>query len=142
MFEAITLLGDYAGKPTPVVTWFVNGKEVAGQLEETGRTIVVNKLTVPQLRREHLNTTYKCRASNTNLMAPLEKTILLDVHCKFFLLLLFILLNPSTTLFPSALSRPSRVPLFYSPNSLTRRLYFGISHHIGNKVAFEKFCSF
>ena len=73
----------FLGKPTPVVTWLVNGKETAGRLEETGLTIVVNKLTVPQLKREHLNTTYKCRASNTNLMPPLEKSVLLNVYCEY-----------------------------------------------------------
>ncbi|XP_012276028.1 hemicentin-2 [Orussus abietinus] len=69
------------GKPTPVVTWFVNGKETDG-ISKIEQNIVVNKLTVPQLRREHLNTTYKCRATNTNLIAPLEKTVILDVHLK------------------------------------------------------------
>ncbi|XP_031825598.2 sidestep III isoform X2 [Nomia melanderi] len=70
------------GKPTPVVTWMVNEKEVDSRLEETGRNIVVSKLRIPQLRREHRNTTYKCRASNTNLIPPLEKTVLLDVYLK------------------------------------------------------------
>lgn len=58
----------------------VNEKEVDSRLEETGRNIVVSKLRIPQLRREHRNTTYKCRASNTNLIPPLEKTVLLDVY--------------------------------------------------------------
>lgn len=68
------------GKPTPVVSWMVNGKEVDGRLEEFGQNIVVSKLTVPQLRREHRNTTYKCQASNTHLIPPLEKTVVLDVY--------------------------------------------------------------
>ncbi|TGZ45921.1 Turtle-like protein A [Temnothorax longispinosus] len=67
------------GKPTPVVSWLVNGKEVDGRLEEFGQNIVVSKLTVPQLRREHRNTTYKCQAANTHLIPPLEKTVILDV---------------------------------------------------------------
>ncbi|XP_076284192.1 sidestep III isoform X2 [Lasioglossum baleicum] len=70
------------GKPTPVVSWLVNEKEVDGRLKETGQNIVVSKLRIPQLRREHRNTTYKCRASNTNHIPPLEKTILLDVYLK------------------------------------------------------------
>lgn len=77
------------GKPTPVVSWLVNGKEVDGRLEEFGQNIVVSKLTVPQLRREHRNTTYKCRATNTHLIPPLEKTVILDVYreCIFGVLL-------------------------------------------------------
>ncbi|KAK2585637.1 hypothetical protein KPH14_010261 [Odynerus spinipes] len=70
------------GKPTPVVSWLANEKEVDGRLEEIGRNIVVNKLTVPQLRREHRNTMYKCRAANTNLIPPLEKSVLLDIYLK------------------------------------------------------------
>ncbi|XP_029173199.1 nephrin-like isoform X1 [Nylanderia fulva] len=71
------------GKPTPVVSWLVDGKEVNGRLEEfENQNIVVSKLTVPQLRREHRNTTYKCRASNTHLIPPLEKTVILDVYLK------------------------------------------------------------
>lgn len=58
----------------------MNGKEVDGKLEEFGQNIVVSKLTVPQLRREHRNTTYKCRAANTHLIPPLEKTVILDVY--------------------------------------------------------------
>lgn len=69
-----------AGKPTPVVSWLVNEKEIDSRLEEIGRNIVVSKLRIPQLRREHRNTTYKCRAANTNLIPPLEKTVLLDVY--------------------------------------------------------------
>ncbi|XP_066591328.1 protein turtle homolog A-like [Prorops nasuta] len=70
------------GKPTPKVNWFANGKEVDGRLEEIGRTVVVSKLTVPRLKREHLNTTYKCRASNTDLISPLERSVVLDVYLK------------------------------------------------------------
>ncbi|KAG6801022.1 hemicentin-2 [Apis mellifera caucasica] len=70
------------GKPTPVVSWLVNEKEVDSKLEEIGKNLVVSKLTIPQLRREHRNTTYKCRAWSTNLIPPLEKSILLDVYLK------------------------------------------------------------
>ncbi|XP_014604552.1 PREDICTED: nephrin-like [Polistes canadensis] len=70
------------GKPTPVVNWLVNEKEIDGRLEEIEQNIVVSKLTVPQLRREHRNTVYKCRAANTNLIPPLEKSVLLDIYLK------------------------------------------------------------
>ncbi|CAD1469492.1 unnamed protein product [Heterotrigona itama] len=70
------------GKPTPLVTWLVNEKKVDSKLEEIGKNLVVSKLTVPQLRREHRNTTYKCQAWSTNLIPPLEKTILLDIYLK------------------------------------------------------------
>ncbi|KAF3429254.1 hypothetical protein E2986_00747 [Frieseomelitta varia] len=69
------------GKPTPVVSWFVNEKEVDSK-KEIGKNLVVSNLSVPQLRREHRNTKYTCRAWSTNLIPPLEKTILLDVYLK------------------------------------------------------------
>lgn len=72
------------GKPTPVVSWLVNEKEVESRLEEIEQNIVVSKLRIPQLRREHRNTTYKCRASNTNLIPALEKTVLLDVYRTYY----------------------------------------------------------
>lgn len=68
-----------------MVSWLVNEREMDSRLEEIGRNIVVSKLMIPQLRREHRNTTYKCRASNTNLIPPLEKTVLLDVYCTSFI---------------------------------------------------------
>ncbi|XP_058808984.1 hemicentin-2-like [Phymastichus coffea] len=71
------------GKPAPQLGWLANDKEVAASLsEEPANNIVVGKLLVHQLRRDHLNTTYKCRASNTNLVPPLEKSVLLDVYLK------------------------------------------------------------
>jgi len=69
------------GKPTPAVSWLVNGRETEGRLvENVGQNVVVSKLTVPQLRREHRNATYKCRAANTHLIPPLEKTVILDIY--------------------------------------------------------------
>lgn len=63
------------------MSWLVNGKEVDGRLvENIEQNVVVSKLTVPQLRREHRNATYKCRAANTHLIPPLEKTVILDVY--------------------------------------------------------------
>jgi len=63
------------------VSWLVNGREMEGKLvENVGQNVVVSKLTVPQLRREHRNATYKCRAANTHLIPPLEKTVILDVY--------------------------------------------------------------
>ncbi|KAK0081702.1 hypothetical protein PV325_011682 [Microctonus aethiopoides] len=70
------------GKPPPIITWFVNGVEVNGRIKENNQNIIVSVLTVPQLRREHLNTTYKCRATNTKLVPPLEKSVVLEVYLK------------------------------------------------------------
>ncbi|XP_066996911.2 uncharacterized protein [Anabrus simplex] len=43
---------------------------------------MINRLEVPSVRRQHLNTTYKCQASNTKLMLPQEKTVRLELYLK------------------------------------------------------------
>ncbi|XP_014228892.1 hemicentin-2-like [Trichogramma pretiosum] len=74
------------GKPRPQVRWYGNGKELNGSLDTTaaGSNIVVNRMQVSHLRREHLNATYSCQASNANvnLMLPLEQSVRLDVYLK------------------------------------------------------------
>ncbi|XP_074104616.1 sidestep III isoform X1 [Cotesia typhae] len=70
------------GKPPPVITWFANGKETDGHVDTNGQNVIFSTLIVPKLTREHLNTTYKCRATSTKLVPPLEKTVLLDVYLK------------------------------------------------------------
>ncbi|KAJ9592081.1 hypothetical protein L9F63_001390, partial [Diploptera punctata] len=70
------------GKPTPTVSWFVNDKLVDGLLETTSHHVVVNRLEVSHVTRDHLNTTYKCQASNTKLMLPAEKTVRLELYLK------------------------------------------------------------
>jgi hypothetical protein len=62
----------------------VNDKLVDGLLETTSHHIVVvNRLEVLHVTREHLNTTYKCQASNTKLMLPAEKTVRLELYRKY-----------------------------------------------------------
>lgn len=73
----------FPGKPTPTVSWFVNDKLVDGLLETTSHHVVVNRLEVSRVTREHLNTTYKCQASNTKLMLPSEKTVRLELYREY-----------------------------------------------------------
>lgn len=87
------------GKPTPNITWYLNGNEIDDQPEETGENIMVSKLAVSELRREHLNTTFKCRAGNTELIPPLEKTILLDIYCKLVKFVTYLLRVPGRVIF-------------------------------------------
>ncbi|XP_024081839.1 hemicentin-1-like [Cimex lectularius] len=70
------------GEPRPTVSWFVNEKLVEASDYTEGNNLVINKLTVPSLKRHHLNTTYKCQASNTKLMTPTEKTVRLEMFLK------------------------------------------------------------
>jgi hypothetical protein len=52
-------------------------------LEPTSNHVVTNRLEVPRVTREHLNTTYKCQASNTKLKTPIEKTVRLELHREY-----------------------------------------------------------
>ncbi|XP_057664801.1 hemicentin-1-like isoform X2 [Diorhabda carinulata] len=67
------------GRPTPTVSWFMNERLIEGHVEEIGNHMMVNKLKISGVTRDHLNSTYKCQASNTKLMMPSEKTVRLEL---------------------------------------------------------------
>ncbi|XP_059053190.1 hemicentin-1-like [Achroia grisella] len=71
------------GRPTPTVIWLIDGNPALQYVnEKTDTHVVVNKLELPHVRRDHLNTTFKCRASNTNLVSPQDKTVRLEMNLK------------------------------------------------------------
>lgn len=74
------------GKPLPTVSWFVNERLVDGRVYTTDHRVTVNKLEIPRMLRAHLNSTYKCQASNTNLVLPTQKTVRLELirECSLF----------------------------------------------------------
>jgi len=55
-------------------------------VEQVKPNVLVNKLEVKGLSRDRLNSTFKCQASNTKLMMPLEKTVRLELLCKLSLI--------------------------------------------------------
>lgn len=61
----------------------MNERMVEGQLEAIGNHVMVNKLEVLSVTRDQLNSTYKCQASNTKLRMPSERTVRLELLCKF-----------------------------------------------------------
>uniref|UniRef100_A0A6P7GYZ3 Uncharacterized protein LOC114342405 n=1 Tax=Diabrotica virgifera virgifera TaxID=50390 RepID=A0A6P7GYZ3_DIAVI len=71
------------GRPTPTVSWFMNERLIEGHVEEIGNHMMVNKLKIAGVTRDHLNSSYKCQASNTKLMMPSEKTVRLELLCKY-----------------------------------------------------------
>lgn len=72
-----------SGRPEPKLIWFINDKPSENEGSSTESHVVVNRLEVPNLTREHLNSTYKCQASNTKLINPQEKTARLELNRKF-----------------------------------------------------------
>ncbi|KAJ2938742.1 hypothetical protein O0L34_g3355 [Tuta absoluta] len=71
------------GRPAPTVMWLIDGTPAPQYIgEKTDTHVVVNRLELPRVRRTHLNTTFKCRASNTNLVSPQEKTVRLEMNLR------------------------------------------------------------
>ncbi|KAF7990771.1 hypothetical protein HCN44_000576 [Aphidius gifuensis] len=70
------------GKPSPVIKWFINGTETIGNIVQIGENTVVSKIGVSLLQRENFNITYKCRAFNTDLVKPLEKSVTINMYLK------------------------------------------------------------
>ncbi|XP_048486123.1 hemicentin-2 [Plutella xylostella] len=69
------------GRPEPVVTWHINNAPAPQYIGvKTDTHVVVNRLEVAAVKREDLNTTFKCRAANTNLVPPQEKTVRLEMN--------------------------------------------------------------
>ncbi|XP_034660145.1 uncharacterized protein LOC117896173 [Drosophila subobscura] len=71
------------GRPEPTVTW-LNGTRTleAGSGVSMGRHVTVNRLEVHQISRSALNNTYRCQASNTKLVAPVERSIRIEMLLK------------------------------------------------------------
>ncbi|KAH8276880.1 hypothetical protein KR026_002075 [Drosophila bipectinata] len=71
------------GRPEPTVTW-LNGTRTleAGSGVSMGRHVTVNRLEVAQISRNALNNTYRCQASNTKLVAPVERSIRIEMLLK------------------------------------------------------------
>ncbi|XP_026315160.1 neural cell adhesion molecule 1-like [Hyposmocoma kahamanoa] len=84
------------GRPAPTVMWLIDNSPAPQYIgEKTDTHVVVNRLELSHIRRNHLNTTFKCRASNTNLVSPQEKTVRLEMNLKPTLVQI---LNKPTTL--------------------------------------------
>ncbi|XP_054082024.1 uncharacterized protein LOC105220719 isoform X1 [Zeugodacus cucurbitae] len=68
------------GRPEPVVNW-INGTRLleSGNGVSMGRHVTVNRLEVPNISRSALNNTYRCQASNTKLVPPVERSIRIEM---------------------------------------------------------------
>ncbi|KAI5643163.1 immunoglobulin domain-containing protein [Phthorimaea operculella] len=69
------------GRPEPVVTWQIDGSPAPQYIGvKTDTHVMVNRLELQHLKREDLNTTFKCRAANTHLVPPQEKSVRLEMN--------------------------------------------------------------
>ncbi|XP_050354112.1 neural cell adhesion molecule 1-like [Nymphalis io] len=69
------------GRPEPIVTWLIDGTPAPQYIgEKTDNHVVVNRLELQHVKREDLNKTFKCRASNTLLVPAQEKIVRLEIN--------------------------------------------------------------
>lgn len=73
------------GRPEPRVTWLNGNKPLkTGTGVAMARHVTVNRLEINSIGREQHNTTYICQATNTILVPAAERTIRIEMLCKFF----------------------------------------------------------
>lgn len=73
---------NFAGRPQPDVSWFMNGNLVDDEYEHNSGNIIENRLLWPSLQRHDLYSVFTCRAANTKAVAPRDKRLVLDMYRK------------------------------------------------------------
>lgn len=74
------------GRPEPNVTWYNGAQAVqTNGAVSTSRHITVNRLEINHVKRDALNSTYVCQASNTKLVPPAERAVRVEMLCEFWL---------------------------------------------------------
>lgn len=71
------------GKPLPRIDWYLEEKLMYGESESRSSRVTVKRLTIPTLSRDYQNKKLSCHASNTNLVPPATKSIILDINRKY-----------------------------------------------------------
>lgn len=72
----------FAGRPRPEVKWFLENTLIDDSFEHPSVNLTTNRLTFPNIGRQHLNLRLICQASNTNLEPPTVKPVVLDINCE------------------------------------------------------------
>lgn len=71
------------GRPEPTVTWFSGTTPIqTGGGVSMGRHVTVNRLEIQHVKRDALNNTYVCQASNTKLVPAAERTVRVEMLCE------------------------------------------------------------
>ncbi|KAL6432586.1 hypothetical protein ACFW04_006862 [Cataglyphis niger] len=71
------------GKPPPKLTWYLDNTVIDESYHYDAETgITVNHLAYPKIGRQHLKARLICQASNTNLVPPQTKLLVLNVNLK------------------------------------------------------------
>jgi Immunoglobulin I-set domain len=81
--EISPCLSTFPGRPEPSVTWFSGLTPLkTGGGVSMGRHVTVNRLEIQHVKRDALNNTYVCQASNTKLVPPAERTVRVEMLCE------------------------------------------------------------
>ncbi|XP_070169950.1 neural cell adhesion molecule 1 [Polyergus mexicanus] len=71
------------GKPPPKLTWYLDNTVIDESYRYNAETgITVNHLAYPKIGRQHLKARLICQASNTNLVPPQTRLLILNVNLK------------------------------------------------------------
>ncbi|KAL6255996.1 hypothetical protein P5V15_013231 [Pogonomyrmex californicus] len=71
------------GKPPPKLTWYLDNTVIDESYHyDTQSGVTVNHLAYPKIGRQHLEARLICQASNTNMVSPAIRLLVLDVYLK------------------------------------------------------------
>ncbi|KAI4504248.1 hypothetical protein M0802_000719 [Mischocyttarus mexicanus] len=71
------------GKPPPKLTWYLENNVIdESYTYDREFALTVNHLSYPRVGRQHLNARLSCQASNTNLVLPQIRVLVLDMNLK------------------------------------------------------------
>ena len=71
------------GRPPPKLTWYLDNTVIDESYHYNAESgLTVNRLSYPKVGRQHLKARLICEASNTNLVPPQTRLVILDVNRK------------------------------------------------------------
>lgn len=74
----------YGGYPQPWVTWWRGGQLLDNTTDARSPESVSNLLVVPRVGRQHLHGAFTCQVTSSPHLAPIMKTVTLELHLRPF----------------------------------------------------------
>ncbi|EFX86744.1 hypothetical protein DAPPUDRAFT_44172 [Daphnia pulex] len=74
----------YGGYPQPWVTWWQGGQLLDNTTDARSPESVSNLLVVPRVGRQHLHDAFTCQVTSSPHLAPMMKTVTLELHLRPF----------------------------------------------------------